>query len=298
VFILGDDYHLGDLLWFTSVLAEYRKKLSPSRVVVAVPDRAISRILEHNPLADELLFGAEERSRILEMHRDADNVVVHDLRVFPIALAMLRQWRRRRPWLYYRDLWMRPRGQWLATYLRLGELEDPRPAIQLTDADRAAVRDMPGRFVVLAPHIGQYAIPFTGMLWRRVKSWPTERWVSIADNLRSRGYEPYSLGATGQPPVPGTTGIVGLPIRQVAAIVEGASALITVESGLWFVAAALNVPFIIVPWWLPRSIDWPGSSGVAHARIYRGHDSVGDVAAEFGRLVRQRSARGITQVAR
>lgn len=46
LFLIGQDYHLGDLLRSTAVLAEYRRQVRPDRLVVACPDRAISRILE------------------------------------------------------------------------------------------------------------------------------------------------------------------------------------------------------------------------------------------------------------
>lgn len=59
LFILGKDYHLGDLLWFTAVLAAYRRRARPARARVACPDRPISQILERHPLIDDLLLYGE-----------------------------------------------------------------------------------------------------------------------------------------------------------------------------------------------------------------------------------------------
>jgi hypothetical protein len=64
-------------------------------------------------------------------------------------------------------------------------------------------------------------------------------------------------------------------------VTEQAAALITVESGLWFVAAALGRPIIIVPWWLPRSINWVAPMGVPHRLIYRDQASVHHVLSQF-----------------
>ena len=285
LFILGGDYHLGDLLWFTTVLRTYRRQVKPTCVIVNVPDRGISRILEGTPLIDELVYGSAEAAREAVRERAGRHLVVHDLRMVPIGLDMVRRRRERAPWRYYRDLWLEPRGQWLATYLGLGEMDDFRPILHLSDADRAVARDLPSRYVIMAPHVGHYSIPLMGWAWSHIKGWPTGRWVGLAAQLREQGYEPLTLGAAGQEPIPGTRGLIGLPIRQVAGVIERASALVTVESGLWFIAAAVSTPFVIVRWWLPRSVDWPGPTGVPHARIYRGQDSVAEVLGRLNGLV-------------
>lgn len=279
VFVLGTDYHLGDLLWFTAVLAEYRRQRRPERVIVAVPDRPIDRILEHSPLIDELV----PHGSVPANHGGL--VRYHDLRPFPIARAMLRDWRHRLPWLYYRDLWLEPRGQWLATFLHLGSMSSFRPVIGLVENDRGIARSLPKSYAVLAPHIGTYRLPLASRFWRRIKGWNLERWTALAGQLRRVGYEPVTLAAAGQDPIPGTRPLLGQPIRQVAGIIESASVLITGESGLWFVAAAVSTPFIIVPWWLPRSVDWPGPMGVPHRRIFRDDASVRAVLAQFREMV-------------
>jgi hypothetical protein len=309
LFLLGRDYHLGDLLWFTTVLAEYRRQVQPEHVLVGCPDRPISRILEHSPLIDQILYGRGSSIRRTARDRFGEELVLHDLRILPIAVTMIRRWRHRLPWLYYRDLWFQERGQWLATFLGLSGLHQFRPVLRLVEEDRAAARTVPSGYlaaglggpaaglggsaagsgtppgiVLLAPYTGQYTLPVMGTFWRKVKGWPSEHWVRLAQQLRTEGHEPVTLAASGQPPVPGTRGVIGLPIRQVAGVIERAAALITVESGLWFIAAALHTPFIIVPWWLPRTINWAEPMQVPHRLIYRDGDSVDEVLAQFRQL--------------
>jgi hypothetical protein len=265
VFILGRDYHLGDLLWFTAVLREYRLQRRPDRVAICCPDRPISRVLEGNPLIDRLVYvkdGCDPRRAA-----GGGDDVVHDLRPAAIGWSMVRAWRYRLPWLYYRDLWLQPRGQWLATYLHLGTLRDARPVLALRDEDFHAVETLPARYVAFAPHIGSYSVPLLGAAWQRLKGWQSDNWVALADDLRARGLEPITLCGPGQEPIPGTTPVVGLPIRQVAAIIAHAEALVSVESGLWFVAAAVETPFVIVKWWLPRSVDWAAPMHVPYRRF-------------------------------
>jgi hypothetical protein len=276
VFLLGKDYHLGDLLWFTAVLDAYRRQRRPRSVSVVCPDRPISRILERNPLIDHLCLG--ELPPVWEhVGTRCGGRRVHDLRVLPLAMSMLRQWRRRRPWLYYRDLWLEPRGQWLATFLGLGKLVYAPPVLELGADDRSASTSLLRPYVVLAPHIGQYSLPLAGAVWRRIKGWPEARWARLARYLRTDGFEPVTLAAPGQTPIDGTHPLIGLPIRKAAGVIEGAAALITGESGLWFVAAATATPFVIVPWWLPRSVDWAAPTGVPYRLIYRDSASVSTV---------------------
>src|SRR5947209_1095274 len=286
LFVLGNDYHLGDLLWFTAVLRSYRRQWLPDAVNVVCPDRPISRILEHNPLIDDVRYG--EPAPMLAALRStcAGQLMLHDLRVLPLGLAMVRQWIRRWPWLYYRDLWLEARGQWLATFLGLGPLADGRPVLELRDEDRVASRSLRRPYVVLAPHIGAYSVPLTGRIWRRLKAWPAPRWTRLAQQLRLDGFEPVTLAGPEQAPVPGTRPLIGLPIREAAGVIESAATLVSGESGLWFVAAALETPFVIVPWWLPRSVDWAAAMGTSYRLVYRDTASVSTVLEHVRDLAR------------
>jgi ADP-heptose:LPS heptosyltransferase len=198
---------------------------------------------------------------------------------------MVRQWQRRAPWRYYPDLWLQPRGQWLATFLGLGALESTRPVLCLSEADRHAAGRLSRPYAVLAPHIGQYSMPVVGTMWRRIKEWPWERWMRLARLLRLEGYTPITLAGTGQTAIPGTIPLIGLPIRQAAGVIERAAVLVSGESGLWFIAAALRTPFAIVPWWLPRSIDWAAPAQVPYRLVYRDEASVNYVLEQVRELV-------------
>jgi hypothetical protein len=281
LFLLGNDYHLGDLLWLTVVAAEYRRQIQPQSLVVGCPDRRVNRILERDPLIDEVVYGPADFTLTTVQARFGEELVVHDLRPLPIGLAMVRHWRQRLPWFYYRDLWLCPRGQWLATFLGLGLLREHRPVLQLTVDDRVLARELPRPYVLLAPHIGRYKLPLANAFWNRLKAWPWERWVELADRLRQAGYQPVTVGSSGQSPIPGTRAMIDYDILQVAGAIEGATALVTVESGLWFIAAALKTPLLIAPWWLPRSVDWVAPMGVPYRLVYRGQDSVDEVLAGF-----------------
>ena len=93
LFLVGKDYHLGDLLWLTAVLAEYRRQMAPDLLLVGCPDRSISRILEACPVIDTVLFGEARAIEPSVRQRHAGQVVVHDLQPWSLARAMLEAWR-------------------------------------------------------------------------------------------------------------------------------------------------------------------------------------------------------------
>jgi hypothetical protein len=285
LFLVGEDYHLGDLLWLTSVLAEYRQELGPLRLVVGCPDRPLSRILEGSPVVDELLYGDAGQVLREGRRRFGASLVVRDLRICSLATTMLMEWRRRPPWLYFYDLWWRARGEWLCNFLRLRLPDDLRPRLHLNADDREPARRLPSPYVLLAPRTGSYVGPL-GWFWRSLKGWPEQHWRRLASWLRRDGYEPISLGAADQRPIAGTMPLLGLPIRQVAGVIEQAAGLVTVESGLWFIAAACNTPFAITPWWLPRSVNWAAPMNVPHRLIYRSASSPEEVYASVRELIR------------
>jgi hypothetical protein len=268
------------LLWLTAVLAEYRRQVAPDVLLVGCPDRTVSRILEACPVIDGVLFGEARRIEATMRRRYGTCLVLHDLQPLPIARAMLRAWRARLPWLYYRDLWLAARGQWLATFLNLGQLQDVKPVIRLTAADREPARLLARPYIVLAPHTGNHALRALDVPWRRLKGWSDEKWQALAAGLQRAGYEPVTLGAPGEASIPGTSPLIGLPIRQAAGVIERAHALITVESGLWYLAAALDTPLVIVPWWLPRSVDWVAPMGIPYRLISRQEATVDRVLVQ------------------
>jgi hypothetical protein len=289
MFLLGRDYHLGDLLWLTAVLAAYRREIGPEILVVGCPDRPISRILEHNPLIDALFFGDARAIVYAARERYGGVLRIHNLRPLPLAVAMVRAWRSRLPWLYYRDLWLEVRGQWLATFLHLGRLQAFQPVLCLNDEDRVAAQSLACPYVAVAPHVGHVALPVLDGVWERLKGWDSTRWQSLVDRIRCAGYTPVTLAAAGEPSIPGTTGMVGLPIRQAAAVIERAEALVTVESGMWYVAAALRTPVVIVPWWLPRSVDWVAPTGVPYRLVPRNEASVDVVLSQLNQLIERQA---------
>ncbi|MGH2448203.1 MAG: glycosyltransferase family 9 protein, partial [Chloroflexota bacterium] len=238
------------------------------------------------PLIDRLELRSKDEDPSAVTGADS---VVHDLRMQALGRAMVRNWRQRAPWLYYRDLWFEPRGQWLAGYLGLRTLTDYRPILSTEASDRGVANSMRRPYVLLAPHVGTYPFPLEPF-WQRIKGWPPADWARLARLVRNDGREVVTLAAAGQESIPGTVPMVGLPIRHVAGLIERAAGLITVESGLWFIAAAYRTPFVIAPWWLPRTIDWVGPMHVPHRLIGRADLTPETVARNLSEIMTTETA--------
>lgn len=124
------------------------------------------------------------------------------------------------------------------------DLADRTPRISLTAKDRAAI----GRF---------------GIDWRRkvvclattpggakaaLRIWDSGKWQQIADRLRESGALIVQLGSGRPLPLKGIGHVLTgqTTIREAAAILEKAACLITVDSGLSHLAAAVETPAVVL----------------------------------------------------
>ena len=80
-----------------------------------------------------------------------------------------------------------------------------------------------------------------------MKDWPAENWARLAQAIRSRwGLELISIGSERNPPRnwPGVRSLHGLPIKVVAALLEGAECVITLENGIAHLCAGVDARMV------------------------------------------------------
>jgi heptosyltransferase-2/heptosyltransferase-3 len=131
--------------------------------------------------------------------------------------------------------------------------------------------------------------------WRRLNSddkwWPIERWAELLQRMHSEHPDAVLLlrgsqeelamleeirGATGLPSV--TT--VGTTLRQLYALYEAASSMVSVDSGPGHAAAAMSLPLVVLYgaesplYWLPRSPSGSPVIGVGGPPASRRADQV------------------------
>jgi hypothetical protein len=251
LFVFGHEHHLGDLVAGTTTIRAYRALRRPSRVAVVTPDRAYSRILERDPDIDDLLYVGDAdltdlQSKGSPVLPPAD--VVLDLSARSVMWLLRHRGPLSRRLRLLHTALLGTRGRVMAEAAGVPWPLDDRPIINLHTGDRAVAAQIPRPYVVLAPYAGRFHNRLAQALWQALKAWPMDRWRRLATLLRAGGYTVVTLGAEGEEAIPDTVAVIGQPIARAAGVVEGATALITVESGLWYLACALDVPFVVVPY--------------------------------------------------
>ncbi len=103
---------------------------------------------------------------------------------------------------------------------------------------------------------GSFAIlhPYPGGSGARMKEWPQERWLETARSLRDRGLEVIVTGGPADAPRaaalakachdPGTRSLAGLPLTRTARLLQRAAVVVSVNTGVMHLAAAMGAPLV------------------------------------------------------
>lgn len=232
---------LGDTLCTTPVLRAFRRAHPAARVLYVVQNAEFCRVLEGNPDVDLVLY--------------SDALYVHGLAAAtPEWVAGLPLALERPAHLLRLDLrFVCTHAAAFHEHISVGfgkalglTLDSVRPTVALDERDRRAARLVaPRPYVALS--LRSLANPRHADGNGGRKDWPGERWAALAERLLARGLDVLALGAERDPrPAlpPGVRVLHGLPIRVVAALIEGAACFVTLENGLAHLAAAFDVPTV------------------------------------------------------
>jgi ADP-heptose:LPS heptosyltransferase len=251
---------LGDTLCTTPAIRAFRRANPGTWIVYIAQAAPFCRVLDGNPDIDLLLYS--ER-----LYFDGIPAQVAPwLATMPIDL-------REEAMLYRLDLSQACtsdsafRQHISQSFARLFQLDIPstRPIVVLSDQERRAARTFASRpYVVFSPHSVSNPDRPDGNGKR--KDWPRERWQELAARLAQLGdFAIYLLGSERDPPVglEGVQPLYGLPIKVVAALLENAACVVTVENGIGHLCAAVEAPTVLIYADL-MPIEWasPGSSAV------------------------------------
>jgi ADP-heptose:LPS heptosyltransferase len=121
-----------------------------------------------------------------------------------------------------------------------------RPILVLDDLDRRAARVLaPNPYVVLSRHSVSNPERDDGAGGK--KDWPSERWQELARRVQDEyDLEVFMIGSERDPfpAEPGVRPVCGLPIKIVAALLEGAECNVMVENGIGHLSAAVDAPMV------------------------------------------------------
>jgi ADP-heptose:LPS heptosyltransferase len=164
-----------------------------------------------------------------------------------------------------------------------------RPVVCVTDEDRKeAAKYIPdGSFVCVSTHSVSSTLDDPKDRAGN-KLWGTSKWKRLFSILTEEmGYSIVSLGAGKDPQykIPGVKDLHDLPIKIVAAILEAADCLITIDNGLAHLGAAVNAKMVeIYPDCLPPTWVWPHADDVRVLWGYPPHISPHTVAGALEEL--------------
>jgi ADP-heptose:LPS heptosyltransferase len=233
---------LGDTLCSTAVLRRFREIYPGTLVTYVVQDVEYCRLLEACPEIDTVIY--------------SEVMYAYGLKQFSMdwLTALAIDHAKDTP-LYHFDmgrLGALPNQMEVHIAEGLGQtlgfpIENTRPSIVLTEHDHRRTRPFVHRpYVALSMHSVTNP-PREDGREGGVKNWPWENWAELAKRIRERhGFDVIALGSERdrRPIMPDIRTLYGLPIRTVAALIQGAQCMIGLENGLAHLAAGLDAPLV------------------------------------------------------
>ena len=234
---------LGDFLCTTPTLRAFRRQHPRTKIIYLAQSAGFTRVLEHNPDIDLVIY-----SDRLFVQGLPDQLTTW-LRSMPLDL--------RAPATFYhldlkfvcksQDDFKQHMSQAFAKMVGV-QIESTRPTVVLTESDRRGARVFTDRpYVVFSMH--SVSNPERADGKGRKKDWPTERWQEVAKRIAALGeYEILTIGAESESPYPVSKARVlyGLPIRVVAALLEGAACVVTLENGIAHLSSAVDARSVVI----------------------------------------------------
>jgi ADP-heptose:LPS heptosyltransferase len=234
---------LGDTLCTTPSVRAYRRAHPGAHITYIAQSAPFTRVLDGNPDIDLLLY-SEQLSR-------------HGMTRFSME------------WLYQQPLdFTQPATMYhfnmnqvcttkeaFEEHIAIGlsrlvtiPIDSVRPVVQVTADERACAKKIArGRYAVLSMHSNSNPPRTDGQ--GRVKDWPHERFEAVCRHLRKRGID--DIIAVGSEfderrPSPMWRNLYGLPIKVVAALLQDASIVVTLENGIGHLAHGVDAPTVMI----------------------------------------------------
>ena len=230
---------LGDTLCTTPAIRAYRRKYPEATIIYVTQSAPFCRVLDKNPDIDLLLYSEHLYFNGLP----GPDQMVAWLQTLPIDL-------RESATLYRLDLnlvcqtaevFQSHISEAFARLVQV-DLESTRPLIFLDEHDRRAAQVFARRpYVVLSPHSVSNPERTDGR--GRRKDWPIENWSELASRIAATGeFDLYAIGSERDTwiDIPHARRLHGLPIRTLAALLEQAACVVTVENGIAHLCAAVR----------------------------------------------------------
>lgn len=263
---------LGDTLCITPALQAFRRQNPKTSISVITQAAPFTRVLDGNPDIDLLLYS--ERMYLNGLPEQRKEWIA----TLPLGL-------RERATLYNMDLRAavtKPedfRQHISKAFARIVgiETETVRPVMALDQLERRAASLLASRpYAVLSWH--SVSNPKRDDGDGRKKDWPMDRWQELARRISTEaGLEVFAIGSE-RDAFPSLrrhiTPLYGLPVKVVAALLEQAACVVTLENGIAHLAAAVDAPMVeIYSDMMPKEWAFPAESTACRVLYGNPHET-------------------------
>lgn len=244
-------HRLGDFLCTTAVIHAFRVQNPDAHITYIVHDDPYTRILEGNPDIDRIVYSKDLTvDTPTPPHLPVDLETDSEVYRFDIHRVCNSQYN-----VFHDHI---ARG--FANDLHI-PLDSVRPIVTLSAEDYAAARSLtPKPYIVLAMHTGSTVI--ASDLRLVLKDWILEHWLRLAQLIPTLGdFDIIAIGSASDTPIQSRffRNLYGLPIKVLAATLQTAAGVISVESGISHLCHAVDAPLVLLysryvsfPWAYPR----------------------------------------------
>jgi ADP-heptose:LPS heptosyltransferase len=234
---------LGDTLCTTPTIRAYRRRNPSAHITYIVQSTAFTRVLDGNPDIDVLLY-----SEFLSRH-GMSRFSLEWVYQQPLDFT-------RAATLYHFDMnqvcttkeaFEEHIAKGLSNLLQI-PIDSVRPVVHVSAEERAVAATVAKRpYAVLSIHSN--ANPRRANGGGRVKDWPLERYEALSLHLRRQGIE--DVIAVGSEfderhSSPLWRNFYGLPIKVVAALLQDAALVVTLENGIGHLAHGVDAPMVMI----------------------------------------------------
>jgi ADP-heptose:LPS heptosyltransferase len=230
---------LGDTLCTTPVVRAFRERHPDTFITYVTQNATYCRVLDANPDIDLVLYNEH-----LWLH--GTTTLTQDW-VLSLPLALHEP-----AVLYHFDMTaVCTRAESFCDHIAKGfarllgiPISSVRPVVRVTAEEcRVASTLVVSPYAVFSMHSNANPVGSDGV---RAKDWPLAHWVQLATELRRRGIDVIAVGAEHdwRPPADVLRSLYGLPIKIVAALLERAACVVTLENGLAHLAHGVDARMV------------------------------------------------------
>ncbi|MBB4079909.1 ADP-heptose:LPS heptosyltransferase [Lewinella aquimaris] len=234
---------LGDTLCITCALRAFKLAHPDSYVTFVTQSAGYTRVLDGNPDIDFLLYNDK---MLFDGLKDFSEEWIHTLPLDFNAPQTLHVMDMKR-FCTTHEVFQEHISRGFTHFLGLEPVRE-RPYIYLTPADRKMARSLVKEpYVVLSFHSNSNPDREDGK--GRKKDWPMENWLELCQRLRATGINDIvAIGSEydGRYGSPVWRNLYGLPIKAVAALLESAACVVTLESGIGHLAHAVDAAMVML----------------------------------------------------